>query len=142
MSDQNRALNILLVEDNPIDVLMTKEALQYWRTRTQLHVVEDGEQALDFLYKRGVYQDAERPDLVFLDLNLPKLSGNKVLSLMKQDSALSSIVVVIVTTADVTIDFQMSETLDTKLFITKPIDYEEYVQAICSIQELWLTSYE
>jgi CheY-like chemotaxis protein len=139
MIDQNRPLNILLVEDNPMDVLMTTEALQYWRIKTQLHVVEDGEQALDFLYRRGDYRGAERPDLIFLDLNLPKLSGNEVLSLIKRDPDLSSIIVVIVTTADGTIDFHMCDNFDTKLFITKPVDYEEYVQAICSVQELWIT---
>jgi CheY-like chemotaxis protein len=134
MIDKERLLQILLVEDNPTDVLMTREGLEDWKIPYCLSVVEDGEQALEFLYRRGDYGEAERPDLILLDLNLPKISGKEVLSQIQRDPDLSSITVVIVTTADATIDCQMCEDFDAKLFLTKPIDYEEYVNAISSVQ--------
>jgi CheY-like chemotaxis protein len=134
MIDKERLLQILLVEDNPTDVLMTREGLEDWKIAYCLSVVEDGEQALEFLYRRGDYGEAERPDLILLDLNLPKISGKEVLSQIQRDPDLSSITVVIVSTADATIDCQMCEDFDAKLFLTKPIDYEEYVNAISSLQ--------
>jgi CheY-like chemotaxis protein len=138
MINTDKPLNILLVEDNPMDVLMTKEALQNWTIEYCLHVVENGEDALDFVYGRGNYIGVEQPDMVLLDLNLPKLSGKEILSQMQQDPVLSDIPVVVVTTADAASDFQICRDLGAKLFITKPIDFDEYVQAISSIQELWI----
>ncbi|AFM25846.1 response regulator [Desulfomonile tiedjei] len=138
MINTDKPLNILLVEDNPMDVLMTKEALQNWTIEYRLHVVENGEDALDFVYARGDYAGMEQPDMILLDLNLPKLSGKEILSQMQQDPDLSNIPVVVVTTADASSDFQMCLNLGAKLFITKPIDFEEYVQAISTIQDLWL----
>jgi CheY-like chemotaxis protein len=138
MINTDKPLNILLVEDNPMDVLMTKEALQNWTIEYCLHVVENGEDALDFVYGRGNHVGVEQPDMILLDLNLPKLSGKEILSQMQQDPNLSNIPVIVVTTADAASDFQICSDLGAKLFITKPIDFDEYVQAISSIQELWI----
>jgi CheY-like chemotaxis protein len=134
MIEQNSPLQILLVEDNPTDVLVTRMALESWNIPNQITVLEDGEQALDFIYRRGDYKKAERPDLILLDLNLPKRSGIDVLSVIRQNPSLQSIIVVVVSTSDSTADIRLCNDLGAKLFIVKPIDYEEYIQAICSIQ--------
>jgi CheY-like chemotaxis protein len=136
MSDDT-TLRILLAEDNPMDILMTKESLKDWKIKSSLHVVEDGEEALDFLYGRGNYIGAARPDLVLLDLNLPKRNGQEVLSAIKQDPELSHIIVVVVTTSDSEADLQMCRDLGARLCVTKPCGLEEYVDAINSIQDLW-----
>ena len=99
MTDNGRLLRILLAEDNPIDVLMTREALETWDIQNILYVVQDGQEAVDFLYRRGVYSDAERPDLMLLDLNLPKKSGIEILSEIRQDPHLSNITVLVVSTS-------------------------------------------
>jgi CheY-like chemotaxis protein len=109
-------------------------ALESWNIPNQITVLEDGEQALDFIYRRGDYKKAERPDLILLDLNLPKRSGIDVLSVIRQNPSLQSIIVVVVSTSDSTADIRLCNDLGAKLFIVKPIDYEEYIQAICSIQ--------
>jgi two-component system, chemotaxis family, response regulator Rcp1 len=139
MSEQAPALRILLVEDNPIDVLMTEEALKTWEVQNNLHVVEDGQEAVDFLYRRGIYRMAERPDLILLDLNLPKKSGIEVLSAIKQDAGLSTITVVVVTTSAAVADLETCNHLGAERCITKPLELEEYIRKLSSIQELWLS---
>lgn len=137
MTRQDTTIQILLVEDNPMDVLMTKEALKNWTIKHSLHVVEDGEEALDFLFRRGRYGEVARPDLILLDLNLPKRSGTEVISEIKQDPDLATITLVVVTTSDAGSDIQMCHELGANLCITKPLDLEEYIAAINSIEEFW-----
>jgi two-component system, chemotaxis family, response regulator Rcp1 len=141
MTEKDGPLQILLVEDNPIDVLMTREALKTWEIQNTLHVVEDGQEAVNFLYRRGIYDQAERPDLILLDLNLPRKSGIEVLSEIRQDSDLSNITVVVVTTSAKESDLEMCNELGAKRCIAKPLEFEEYVRELCSIQEFWLSSF-
>ncbi len=134
MTDKERPLRILLVEDNPIDVMMTRKALNTWEIQNNLNVVEDGQEAVDFLYRRGTYREAEIPDLILLDLNLPRKSGIEVLSEINRDADLSTITVVVVTTSAVEADLEKCNNLGAKLCITKPLDFDEYVTAIKAIQ--------
>jgi len=136
MTQHDLTVQILLVEDNPMDVLMTREALKDWKIKHSLHVVQDGEEALDFLFRRGCYGDTARPDLILLDLNLPKKSGTEVLWEIKQDPDLSTITLAVVTTSDAARDIEMCHELGANLFITKPLDFEEYIAAINSIEDL------
>ncbi len=137
MSQPAGPLQILLVEDNPVDILMIRDCLKKWRIKNYLHVVEDGEQALDFLYTRGDFIESPRPDLVLLDLDLPKTSGNEVLSEIKKNENFSDIKVVVVTTFDAVADPKVWNDLGATLCITKPMDSDEYFQAISYIEELW-----
>ncbi len=138
MTEQERSLQILLVEDNPVDVLITREALAGWHIQNNLYVVEDGQEALDFLYGRGDFAGVAQPDLILLDLNLPKKNGREVLAEIKQDPDRCDITVVVVTTSDSTTDVQTCRDLGAHLYITKPLDADEYLRAIHSIQEIWL----
>ena len=140
MTEQDRCFQILLVEDNPVDVLVTRQALREWKIDYRLHVLKNGQEALDFLLRRGDYVEAERPDLLLLDLNLPQKSGKEVLADIKQNPDLSNIPVVVVTTSDAARDIQMCHDFGAKLFVTKPIDFEEYIQVINSIQEFCFPS--
>lgn len=139
MIQQDVTIQILLVEDNPIDVLMISEALKTWKSKYCLHVVQDGEEALEFLFRRGCYGKVERPDLILLDLNLPRRSGTEVLSEIKQCPDLSTITLAIVTTSDASRDIRRCNELGADLYITKPLDFEEYAAAINSIEEFWTT---
>ncbi len=141
MKRQDVAIQILLVEDNPMDVLMIRECLKKWGIKNYLHVVQDGEQALDFLHGRGSFEGSPRPDLVLLDLNLPKTSGDEVLSQIKQHPDLASITVVVVTTFDAVADRQVWNDLGAELCITKPLDFEEYYRAIDYIEEFWIAKH-
>ncbi|MDQ7783449.1 MAG: response regulator [Desulfomonilaceae bacterium] len=127
-------MHILLVEDNPMDILMTREALKDWKIEHRLHVVEDGEEALDFLFKRGPHGEAARPDLILLDLNLPRRSGFEVLSEIKSSPELSTITLVVVTTSDAAGDRRKCHELGAALYITKPLDFHEYIQALNSVE--------
>ena len=135
MTPWDMAFQILLVEDNPSDVLLTREALKGWKIEHCLHVVEDGEEALDFLFRRGPFCEAVRPDLIILDLNLPKLDGKEVMLEIKRDPGLSTIPLVVVTTSDAVTDKESCYALGAKLYITKPLNLQEYVAAICAIEE-------
>ncbi len=140
MTEQDRHLQILLVEDNPLDVLMTRQALQDWEIKNCLYVVTNGNEALDFLYSQGDYVGSSRPDLVFLDLNIPQRSGKEVLTAIKQDPVLENIAVVVATTSDSPNDRQTCHELGADLFITKPLDLDAYIGAINSIQDFWFDS--
>jgi CheY-like chemotaxis protein len=140
MTEENKHLQILLVEDNPVDVLMTRQALQDWELKNRLHVVTNGNEALDFLYKQGDYVGSSRPDLVLLDLNIPQKSGKEVLTAIKRDPDLENITVVVATTSDSPNDRQTCHELGADLFITKPLDLDAYIGAINSIQDFWFVS--
>jgi two-component system, chemotaxis family, response regulator Rcp1 len=132
-------VEILLVEDNPVDVLMTRRALQDDSGSNNLHVVEDGEQATDFLHRQGGFSGAPVPDLILLDLNLPKKNGREVLAEIKKDPALLHIPVVVLTTSAAETDILRSYQLHANCFITKPVDLDQFLEAVKSIQGFWFT---
>lgn len=131
-------IQILLVEDNPGDVRLTIEALRGAKVANELHVVGDGESALDYLYQRGVYADAVRPDIILLDLNLPRLEGRGVLAQVKSDPNLSTIPTIILTTSSADIDIQQSYELHANCFISKPVDFNAFIAAVRSLEGFWL----
>lgn len=132
-------LEILLIEDNPGDARLTQEALNDGKVKNNLHIVYDGVEATDFLFKRNKYKDAPRPDLIILDLNLPKKNGHEVLAEIKVDETLKSIPVVILTTSKAEEDILKSYKLHANCFLTKPIDLIEFFEMIQSIEGFWLT---
>ncbi len=133
------AIDILLVEDNPGDVRLTVEALKDGKMYNRLHVVEDGVEALRFLRKEGEYANAPRPDLILLDLNLPRADGHEVLAEIKQDDALKRIPVVVLTTSQAEEDVIRSYNLNANCYITKPVDLAQFVKVVHSIEEFWLS---
>ncbi len=134
------SIDILLVEANAADVRLTEEALNDAKVLNSLNVVVDGEAALDYLYQRGRYATAERPDLVLMDLNLPKKDGREVLEIIKSDDKLKSIPVVILTTSTSEIDILRSYKLKANCYVTKPVDFERFAEIIKSISDIWLTA--
>jgi chemotaxis family two-component system response regulator Rcp1 len=131
-------IEILLVEDNPGDVRLTKEALKDAKVRNHLNVVMDGVEALAFLRKQGKYAAAVRPDLILLDLNLPKKNGREVLEEVKKDPALQHIPIVILTTSQAEEDVLESYRLRANAYVTKPVDLEQFLRVVGSIEEFWL----
>lgn len=134
-----RPIEILFVEDNPGDVRLTDEALRGGKVINNLHVVGDGEQALEFLRREGPYAEAPRPDLILLDLNLPKVDGREVLSQIKRDPKLRPIPVVVLTTSGAEEDVCRAYDLNCNCYITKPVDLEQFIQVVKSIESFWLT---
>jgi CheY-like chemotaxis protein len=134
-----QAVDVLLVEDDPGDVLMTKEAFEHYKLRNVLHVVTDGEQALQFLRRTGGYADAPRPGLILLDLNLPRLDGLEVLAELKADPVLKVIPVVILTTSQAQQDVLRSYALHANAYISKPVDFEAFLEVIRQIDNFFVT---
>ena len=134
-----RAIEILMVEDNPGDVRLTREALTNGKVRNQMHVVEDGVAALDYLYRRPPYEDAQRPDLILLDLNLPKKDGREVLAVIKTDAALRLIPVVVLTTSQAEEDVLRAYHLNANCYVTKPVDLDQFNRIVQAIEHFWLT---
>ncbi|SDL80654.1 response regulator [Streptomyces wuyuanensis] len=134
-----KPIEVLLVEDDPGDELMTREAFEDNKIGNTLHVVRDGEEALDFLYRRGAHQDAPRPDLILLDLNLPKYDGRQVLERIKADSDLTHIPVVVLTTSAAEEDILRSYQLHASAYVTKPVDLEQFIAAIRKIDDFFVT---
>ncbi|HSW08310.1 response regulator [Aquabacterium sp.] len=139
MFEQMRAIEILMVEDNPGDVRLTREAFKDGRIWNRLHVVEDGLAALDFLYRRGTHADAPRPDLILLDLNLPRMDGREVLSVIKADPLLRIIPVVVLTTSQAEEDVLRAYHLSANCYVTKPVDFEQFIRVVQAIENFWLT---
>ncbi len=131
-------LDILLVEDSPADARLTVEAFKEGRIATNLHVVEDGVEALAFLRKDGVYSTAPRPHIILLDLNLPKKDGREVLAEVKNDPDLHRIPIVILTTSRAEEDILQTYNLHANCYVTKPIGLDHYVQVIRLIEDFWL----
>ena len=131
-------VDVLLVEDDPGDVLMTREAFEHYRIPNSLHVVGDGEQALHFLRKTGEYADVPTPGLILLDLNLPRRNGLEVLAELKADDALLSIPVVVLTTSQAQEDILRSYSLHANAYISKPVDFEKFVTVIGQIDDFFL----
>lgn len=138
-SHPSGSIEILMVEDNPGDVRLTKEALKAAKMLNTLHVVEDGEAALDYLYQRGQYSMASRPDLILLDLNLPKKDGREVLATIKADDTLKSIPVVVLTTSNAEVDILKAYKLNANCYVTKPVDFERFAEIVRTIEDFWLT---
>jgi len=130
---------ILLVEDNPVDVMITKKAFSAGRVSNNLHVAEDGEEAMDFLYKRGKYSSAPSPEIILLDLNLPKKDGREILAEVKADPSLRRIPIVILTTSQDKEDIWRSYNLQANCFITKPVDMEQFTKALECLGEFWFS---
>ena len=134
-----RPIEILMVEDNPGDVRLTREALKDAKVSNKLHVVEDGVAALDFLYRRAGFDVAPRPDLILLDLNLPRKNGREVLAEIKQDEYLKTIPVVILTTSQAEEDVVRAYSLHANCYIAKPVDFAQFNKIVRSIKEFWLS---
>jgi two-component system, chemotaxis family, response regulator Rcp1 len=134
-----RPIDILLVEDNPGDIDLTREALGMGKLHNTLHVVQDGVAALDFLRKTGKYVNSPRPDLIILDLNLPKKDGRQVLAEIKADEDFKRIPVVILTTSRAEEDILKTYNLHANCFITKPIELKQFLHVVQSIEAFWLS---
>lgn len=131
-------IHILMVEDNPADVELTREALKRGKLVNNISVVEDGEEALDYLYKRNRYEKAETPDIIFLDLNLPRMNGREVLSHIKKDQELSAIPVIVLSSSEDARDIQSSYSLHANCFVTKPVRLEDFMTVVKSIEHFWV----
>ncbi len=138
MADPQR-IDILLVEDDPGDVELTKEGLQTAKMLVNLHVVEDGEKALRFLKKEAPYSEAVRPDLILLDLNMPRKNGQETLQEIKADPSLRSIPVIVLTTSEAESDIARCYDLGANCYITKPISFEAFAKVVAMIEEFWFS---
>jgi CheY-like chemotaxis protein len=132
-------IEILLVEDNPGDSRLAKEALKESKLKNNLYVAEDGVEAMNFLYKKGKYSKMPRPDLVILDLNLPKKDGREVLAEIKNDDNLKRIPVVILTISKAEEDILKTYNLHANCYVTKPLDLDQFMKVVKSIEDFWLT---
>jgi CheY-like chemotaxis protein len=138
MTPAGRPIDILLVEDDPGDELITREAFEHNKLRNRLHVAHDGEEGLNYLYQRGACEDAKRPDLILLDLNLPKYDGRQLLEKIKSDPDLSRIPVVVLTTSSAEEDILRSYKLHANAYVTKPVDLDQFMNAVRQIDEFFL----
>ena len=136
---EGRPIEILLVEDNAGDVRLTVEALKEGKVRNNLSVASDGVEALELLRRQGRFKAAARPDLILLDLNLPKVDGREVLAQVKQDPSLKRIPVVVLTTSEAEEDIVRTYDLHANCYITKPVDLEQFFRVVRSIDGFWLT---
>lgn len=139
MTPEDKKVEILLVEDNPGDVRLISEGLRGSRIVNNISVVQDGEEAGDFLFKRGRYKDAPTPDIILLDLNLPKKDGRKLLAEIKQDDKLQQIPVVVLTSSSAEADISMAYQLHANSYLQKPLDLTEFMAMIQSFEQYWLT---
>ena len=139
METQQRSKIVLLVEDSPSDIFLTTEAIKEGIADLDIYTVHDGEEALDFLYRRGNHRSAPRPDIVILDINLPKMSGFDVLQEMNRDPSLEIIPVVILTTSSNQDDIVRSYRLHASSYLTKPVDAERLRDAILSFDNFWFS---
>jgi len=133
----SRPAEILLVEDNSADVRLTREALREGKLHNKLHVATDGVDAMAFLRREGPYADAVRPDLILLDLNLPKKDGREVLEDIKADASLRSIPVVILTSSKAEQDILRAYDLHANCYVTKPVDLDQFIHVVKSIEQFW-----
>jgi len=132
-------VDVLLVEDDPGDVVLIKEAFEYNKVHNTLHIVSDGVEALEFLHRRGRYEEAPRPDLVLLDLNLPRKDGREVLEEVKADRDLRTIPVVVLTTSEAEEDILRSYDLHANAYVTKPVDFDRFIEVVRLIDDFFVT---
>ncbi len=137
--DNSKPIEILLVEDSPSDAALTIEALKAGKIANRLTHVEDGAEAMDCLKRRGKYSKAARPDLIMLDLNLPRKDGREVLAEIKKDPVLKIIPIIVLTTSRSDKDILQSYQLNANCYITKPVDFEHFIDVVKSIENFWLT---
>jgi two-component system, chemotaxis family, response regulator Rcp1 len=135
----SRPVEILLVEDNPGDVRLTREALREGKVRNNLYIAPDGVEAVRFLRREGEHRDAVRPDLILLDLNLPKKDGREVLEEIKRDTQLRTIPVVILTSSQAEQDICRAYDLHANCYVSKPVDLEQFITVVKSIENFWFT---
>jgi CheY-like chemotaxis protein len=138
MTPAGRTIDVLLVEDDPGDVLITREVMEHNKIPKTLHVASDGQEGLDFLYKRGAHADAPQPDLILLDLNLPKYDGRQLLEQIKSDADLCHIPVVVLTTSSAEEDVLTSYKLHANAYVTKPVDVDQFMRAVRQIDEFFI----
>ena len=139
MTSDVRPIDVLLVEDDPGDELITREAFEHNKIKNNLHVAHDGEEGLNFLYRRGGYEDAPRPDLILLDLNLPKYDGRQLLEQIKSDPDLSHIPVVVLTTSSAEEDILRSYKLHANAYVTKPVDFDRFIDVVRQIDDFFVS---
>lgn len=137
-ANDTRSVEILLVEDNPGDARLTIEAMREAKMRNRMHVVEDGVEAMEFLRRQGRFSDAPRPNLVLLDLNMPRMDGREVLAEMKSDPDLKRIPVVVLTTSQAEEDVVRAYDLHANCYVTKPVDFEQFMKVVRQIDEFWV----
>lgn len=137
--EQPRLIQILLVEDSPSDAKITIATLQLAKMANEVSHVDDGVKAMEFLRREGIYADAPRPDLILLDLNLPRMGGREVLEVMKADDDLKVIPVVVLTTSDAEEDILRSYQLHANCYICKPVNFDRFLEVITSIEQFWLS---
>jgi CheY-like chemotaxis protein len=135
---KDRTVELLLIEDNSGDILLTKEAFEEINFTENLSVVTDGEAALDFLYKKGRYEDAPTPDLIILDLNIPRVDGRELLAKIKNDSTLKKIPVIVLSTSKSDRDIKTCYELQANCYLIKPVDFEEFLEIVTYIRDFWL----
>jgi CheY-like chemotaxis protein len=133
-----KAIDILLIEDDPGDELLTREVLERNKFQNTLHVARDGQEGLDYMYRRGKYQDAPQPDLILLDLNLPKYDGRQLLERFKSDPDLCHIPIVVLTTSAADEDILRSYQLHANAYVTKPVDLYQFMRAVRQIDEFFV----
>ena len=139
MTDGRSPIEILLVEDNPGDERLTREALREGKVYHKLHWVKDGVQAMEFLKQRGQYAKSPRPDIILLDLNLPKKDGREVLEEIKSDGSLRTIPVVVLTTSEAEEDILRSYRLHANAYVTKPVDFDRFIEVVRLIDDFFVT---
>jgi CheY-like chemotaxis protein len=138
MTPECRAIEVLLIEDDPGDVVITREAFEHHKIHNTLRVASDGQEGLDYLYRRGAHQGAPRPDLILLDLNLPKYDGHQLLEQIKSDPELCHIPVVVLTTSAADEDILRSYRLHANAYVTKPVGFGEFMNVIRQIDEFFV----
>ncbi|GAA3935045.1 response regulator [Actinomadura viridis] len=139
MTETPRPIEVLLVEDDPGDVLLTREAFEDNKVGNNLNVVNDGEEAMAFLRREEPYTDAPRPDLMLLDLNLPRKDGREVLQEIKDDAVLRTIPIVVLTTSEADEDILRSYNLHANAYVTKPVDFDQFIQVVRQIDDFFVT---
>ena len=135
----NKPVGILLVEDSPTDVLLAQEALEHAKLLNTLHIVSDGVEAMQFLRREGQFADATRPDLILLDLNLPRKDGREVLEEVKNDPELKRIPVVVLTTSKAEEDVLKAYGLHANCYVSKPVDFDQFTNVVRAIENFWFT---
>jgi CheY-like chemotaxis protein len=139
MMENLSVVDVLLVEDDPGDVVLIREAFEFNKVHNALHVASDGVEALDFLYRRNGQEEAPRPDLVLLDLNLPRKDGREVLEEVKADPSLRTIPVVVLTTSEAEEDILRSYDLHANAYVTKPVDFDRFIEVVRLIDDFFVT---
>lgn len=137
MTNVDKPVEILLAEDNPGDVVLTKKALEQGKLANNLHVVEDGIEAMEYLRQEGEYTDAVRPDLILLDLNMPRKDGKEVLADINEEDGLSRIPVVVLTSSESEEDIARSYELSANAYLTKPVDFDGFVEIVNRLEDFW-----